>query len=76
MKVDSIKTIMRRFEHDYVSGLQVLFHYPPDELAREYGDPRSTRVYSTKSDLLSLYLAKRWMRTAARRTDGVDCGVH
>jgi len=58
LKVDSIKSIMRRFEQDEVPGLQVFFHYPPDELVREYGDPRGTRIYSTAGDLMSLYLGK------------------
>jgi hypothetical protein len=58
LKVDSIESIIRRFEQDEVPGLEVLFGYPPERLTREYGDPQGTRVYSTAGDLLSLYLGK------------------
>lgn len=58
LKVDSVETIMRRFEQDRILGLEVLLHYPRSRLATEYGDPYGTKIYSTKDDLLSLYRAE------------------
>ena len=58
LKVDSVETIMRRFEKDEILGLDVLLNYPRDKLAREYGDPNGLKIYSGKGDLLNLYLSK------------------
>ncbi len=58
LKVDSVETIVRRFEQDDILGLEILLNYPRNKLAGEYGDPRGLKIYSGKDDLLSLYLAK------------------
>jgi len=58
LEVDSVETIIRRFEKDEILGLDVLLNYPRDRLVREYGDPNGLKIYSAKDDLLSLYLAK------------------
>ena len=62
LRVDSVSTVMRRFEQDRVLGLQTLLHYPANELVEEYGDPDSRKIYSAPSDLLSLYHARRCER--------------
>ena len=62
LKIDSVETIMRRFERDEILGLQVLLHYPQSKLAEEYGDPQGTKIYSGKSDLLDLYHAEHCER--------------
>jgi hypothetical protein len=58
LKVDSVQTIMQRFERDNIPGLNVLLHFPQSELARLYGNPDGSKIYSDKVDLLSLYQAK------------------
>lgn len=58
LKVDSVQTVMRRFNRDEIPGLNVLLHFPQSELARLYGNPKGLKIYSSKDDLLSLYLAK------------------
>lgn len=34
LKVDSVQTIMRRFERDEITGLNILLHFPQSELVR------------------------------------------
>lgn len=68
LKVDSVETIMRRFEHDQALGLDVLFNYPRDRLAKEYGDPNGQKIYSGKHDLLSLYHAKHCEKVWKKET--------
>jgi hypothetical protein len=58
LKVDSVETIMRRFEQNEIPGLNILYNYPQDRLVKDYGDPNGQRIYSGKEDLLSLYQAK------------------
>jgi hypothetical protein len=58
LKVDSVELMMRRFEQNEISGLNVLYNYPRDRLVKDYGDPNGQRIYSCKKDLLSLYHAK------------------
>jgi hypothetical protein len=58
MKEDTMATIMRRFEQDEISGLDILLHYPQKKLVKEFGDPEGKKVYSGRSDLLDLYLAR------------------
>ena len=67
MKEDSVETIIRRFEHDEVLGLEVLFQYSPKKLAEEYGDPQGRKIYSVKGDLLSLYRGEHCERVWNRR---------
>ncbi len=63
LRVDSVDTIMRRFEQDEVPGLQTLLHCPPSRLAEEHGDPDGRKIYSTAGDLLSLYRERHCERT-------------
>lgn len=58
LKVDVVSTIIRRFEQDEIPGLNILLHYPQNKLAWEFGDPHGQKVYSGRSDLLDLYLAR------------------
>jgi MoaA/NifB/PqqE/SkfB family radical SAM enzyme len=58
LKEDTVAIIMQRFEHDEIPGLDILYRYPPEKLADEYGDPEGRKIYSGKTDLLSLYHAK------------------
>jgi len=58
LKQDAVEAILCRFERDESPGLQALFHYPADRLAREYGDSIGQKVYSAQGDLVSLYLAR------------------
>jgi len=67
LRVDSVDTIMQRFQHDEVLGLQTLLHYPPSRLAEEYGDPGGRKIYTSRNDLLSLYLANHCERTWQRK---------
>jgi hypothetical protein len=55
LKRDPLDTILSRFEHDDVPGLAVQYHMPPAELAAQYGDPDSQRIYSSRGDLLDRY---------------------
>lgn len=55
---DGVDGIVRCFERDGCPGLQVVYHLSPRDLARRYGDPSGTRVYSNADDLLALYLAR------------------
>jgi len=67
LKVDSVETIMQRFEKDEILGLDVLLNYPRNRLAREYGDPNGLKIYSGKNDLISLYHAKHCEETWEER---------
>ena len=58
LRKDSVETIMRRFERDEIPGLDALYHYPYRKLAEEYGNPHGRKIYSGKTDLVSLYLAR------------------
>ncbi|MBI2849436.1 MAG: hypothetical protein HYX80_00150 [Chloroflexi bacterium] len=62
LKVDSVETIMRRFERDEILGLQILLHYPQSKLAEEYGDPQGSKIYSGRVDLIDLYHARHCER--------------
>lgn len=55
LKVDSVETIVRRFQRDEILGLEVLMHYPQSKLAKEYGNPQGRKIYSGRGDLLDLY---------------------
>lgn len=55
LKRDTVASIVHRFENDETLGLKTLFHKSPKELARQYGNPKGLKVYSSKGDLLSLY---------------------
>jgi len=66
LKQDSVETVLSRFERDRASGLDALAHCRPADLAREYGDPGSARIYSSRSDLLELYRARHCERIADR----------
>ncbi len=65
LKADTVATIMRRFERDEIPGLDILLHYPHKMLAREYGDPQGKKVYSSRGDLLDLYLARHCEKASA-----------
>lgn len=73
LKKDSVDALLGRFEQDEVFGLDVLLHRPPRDLAREFGDPDSGRIYSSQSDLLALYRAK-YCGKVVRRGMGTCAG--
>jgi len=58
LKIDQVETIMQRFEHNKILGLDILYNYPHDKLASEYGDARGKKIYSGDKDLLFLYHAR------------------
>jgi MoaA/NifB/PqqE/SkfB family radical SAM enzyme len=58
MKKDSVETIIRRFERDEILGLNIRLHYPQKNLAEKYGNPKGRKIYSSRTDLLDLYLAQ------------------
>lgn len=55
LKRDTVGSIVHKFENDETLGLKTFFGESPTELARQYGNPKGQRVYSSKGDLLSLY---------------------
>ena len=58
IKTDSVHTILHRFEHNYPLGFNTMVHVSPKELAKKFGNPQSTLIYTDKNDLKALYLAK------------------
>jgi len=63
LKTDGVAAIVDRYERDQTVGLQAMFHVPVSELARQFGRPRSQRLY-TPVDLKT-----RWAHLWASRTD-------
>ena len=58
LKMDGIRTVMRRFELDEVPGLYVSHHVPVSQLACTYGRPKSRQLYSREDLIL------RWLHQA------------
>lgn len=58
LKTDSVHTLFDRFEHNYPLGFKTMVNVSPKGLAKEFGNPQSTHIYTDKNDLKALYLAK------------------
>jgi len=55
---DSVADILERFEQNICPGLHTIHTVPPTELAARYGDPEGKKIYTSKDDLLSLYVRR------------------
>jgi len=58
LRKHSVAAIADAFENNRPLALKTTYTVPARELAREFGDPASTRVYGGADDLKSLYLAQ------------------
>jgi hypothetical protein len=58
LRADSVATIVERFTGNDCPGLHTIYSVPPGELAERYGNPEGERIYSSKDDLLSLYVGR------------------
>ena len=56
LKQDSVSSILVNFEKNSTVGLKAIFEVSPKELAKQYGDGHGSKVYSSKQDLLSLFV--------------------
>lgn len=54
---DSVAELLGRFENDAAPALRTIYHHSPRDLARRFGDPQGSKVYTNADDLLSQYVA-------------------
>ncbi|MCK5842580.1 MAG: hypothetical protein KAH31_10455 [Candidatus Sabulitectum sp.] len=55
LEIDSVETILRRYENNEVPGLKGRFLLSPESLVKEFGNANGLKIYSDSNDLLSLY---------------------
>jgi len=67
LKTDTINKIMDRFENNGTLGLSTSFSLSPKKLARSFGNPKGLKIYDSKGDLLTRYLAKYFRTKWERR---------
>ena len=56
LKRDSVQTIISTFETNGNLGLSTQFNHSPIALTGKYGNPSGQKIYSSKGDLMSLYI--------------------
>jgi len=58
LKETPLNEIFSNFRENKILGLKVIYSIDPKQLAKLYGNLKSSLVYMSKSDLLSLYIEK------------------
>jgi MoaA/NifB/PqqE/SkfB family radical SAM enzyme len=58
LKKDTVGVILNRFQNNRTLGLETIYRHSPKDLAEQFGNPKSQRIYECKSDLLSYYVER------------------
>ena len=58
LKTDSLQSIFDNFEGNKVVGLETIFTVSAKELAKRFGKPKSRLVFTSKNDLLALFIVR------------------